>query len=93
VPAKLFEYVRFPAWLLVLSEPGTATEMLFANTAADVVHPDDVDEIARVISRHYDAFRAHGRPSPLNASGEFDRRVQANRLLDALDRLTVASSA
>ncbi|HUQ84644.1 MAG TPA: hypothetical protein VM076_26060 [Gemmatimonadaceae bacterium] len=92
VPAKLFEYVRFPAWLLVLSEPGTATEMLFADTDADVVAPDDVDGIARVISRHYDAFRASGRPAPLNANGQFDRRVQANRLLDALDRL-VADSA
>jgi len=77
----------------VLSERGTATEILFANTDADVLHPDDVDGIAAVISRHYDEFRAHGRPAPLNASGEFDRRVQADRFLDALDRLTVASRA
>lgn len=92
VPAKLFEYVRFPAWLLVLSEPGTATEMLFANTDADVVGPDDVDGIARVISRHYEAFHAGKRPMPLNANGEFDRRVQANRLLDAMDRVVAGAA-
>ena len=91
VPAKLFEYVRFPAWLLVLTEPGTATDMLFAGTEADVVGPDDVDAIARVVRRHYHAFRRDGRPAPLNASGSFDRRVQAAKLLDALDRVTAVA--
>ena len=91
VPAKLFEYVRFPAWLVILTEPGTATDMLFAGTEADVVGPDDVDGIARVVQRHYHAFRREGRPAPLNASGAFDRRVQAAKLLDALDRITSAA--
>jgi hypothetical protein len=87
LPAKLFEYVRFPAWVLVLTERDTASELLFRNTAADVVAPDDVEGIAAVIRARYEQFRRTGRPTPLNADGRFDRRPQAMLLLDAIDRL------
>jgi glycosyltransferase involved in cell wall biosynthesis len=90
VPAKLFEYVRFPAWLLLLTEPDTASAVVFRETAADVVSPQDVSGIARVIRSRYEEYRIHGRPPALNADGRFDRRRQATLLLDAIDRVTTA---
>ena len=56
VPAKLFEYVRFDSWLLVLAEPRSATAQLFRGTTADVVAPNDVDGMADVIERRYLEF-------------------------------------
>ena len=37
LPAKLFEYTRFDAWLLALADPASATAGLLADTDADVV--------------------------------------------------------
>src|SRR6266566_3730546 len=32
IPAKIFDYVRFDAWLLALAERGSATELLLRGT-------------------------------------------------------------
>jgi hypothetical protein len=90
LPAKLFEYTRFDAWLLVLAEPGSATADLLRGTDADVVEPDDDAAIARVIRRRYDEFRAGGRPHALNRDGRFDRARQSRRLFELLDRVATA---
>ncbi len=87
VPAKMFEYVRFNSWLLVLAEPHSATAQMLRGTTADVVAPDDVDEIANVIERRYLQFVAGERPSAVGSDGRFDRRRQAEILMDHLSRL------
>lgn len=87
IPGKVFEYVQLQAWLLVLSTPGTATELLLRDSGADVVHPDDVVGMTRAIVRRYRDMRAGARPVPINADGRFDRARQAALLFDALDRL------
>ena len=87
IPGKVFEYVQLQAWLLALTMPGTATELLLRDSGADVVHPDDVVGMTRVIVRRYRDTRAGARPVPINADGRFDRARQAALLLDALDRL------
>ena len=87
IPAKLFEYVQYPAWILVLCEAGVAIERLLRTTSADIVPPDDVEAIARVIEARLVAYRNAGRPQPLNADGRFDRVHQVARLLDALEGL------
>jgi len=92
LPAKLFEYTRFNAWLLALAEPGSATEQLLAGTDADVVPPEDVDAIARVIASRYAAFRAGVQPTPLNSDGRFDRATQSAHLYDALDEVVAPST-
>lgn len=86
IPAKIFEYVRFDAWLLALAEPGSATEALLHGTGADLVDPNDVDGIAAVIRARFEAYRRGERPRALNADGRFDRQRQAEILFDALDR-------
>ncbi len=84
VPAKMFEYVRFDSWLLVLAEPHSATAQMLRGTAADVVAPDDVDGMANVIERRYLEFVAGKRPTAVGGDGRFDRRRQAEVLLDHL---------
>ena len=90
LPAKLFEYTRFDAWLLVLAEPGSATADLLRGTDADVVEPDDDAAIARVIRRRYDEFRAGVRPNALNRDGRFDRARQSARMFGLLDGVGAA---
>jgi hypothetical protein len=89
VPAKLFEYVRFDSWLLVLAEPQSATAQLFRGTTADVVAPNDVGGMADVIERRYLEFVAGRRPEAIGRDGRFDRRRQAGILADHLSRILV----
>lgn len=95
VPAKIFEYLRFDAWLLVLAHEHSATAQVLRGTDADVVAPGDVDEMARVIRHRYEQFARGERPRALAAGGSFDRRIQAELLLDRIAALApgVASSA
>ena len=86
IPAKIYEYVRFNAWLLVLSPPGTATEHLLRGSGADVIAPDDVEGIAAAIRRRYEDHCRGVRPRAVNADGRFDRAAQAAMLLDALEQ-------
>ncbi len=86
IPGKLYEYMRFEAWMLVLAHAGSATELLLRGTEADVVDPADVDAIAAVLRRRCDLFTAGQMPVPVRADGRFDRVVQSQKLLD---RLTV----
>ena len=86
IPAKIYEYVRFNAWLLVLSPPGTATEHLLRGSGADVIAPDDVEGIAAAIRRRYEDHCRGVRPRAINADGRFDRAAQAAMLLDALEQ-------
>jgi hypothetical protein len=85
LPAKVFEYTRFEAWLLVLATPESATADLLKDTDADVVPPDDVNAIASRIARRLEQFRHGERPVALNRDGRFDRSTQSRRLFDALE--------
>jgi glycosyltransferase involved in cell wall biosynthesis len=84
IPAKTFECVRFEAWLLALSAPGSATELLLQNTEADVVAPNDVDAIAAVIQKRYQQHLAGVTPPRLGDDPRFSRRGQATLLFDAI---------
>ena len=90
LPAKLFEYTRFDAWLLALAEKGSATEALLRGTGADVVEPEDEASIVRVLRTRYDAFRAGRRPVALNHDGCFDRSTQSARMFGLLDEIAAS---
>jgi hypothetical protein len=89
IPSKIFEYMRFPAWLLALEDPGSATESVLRNTGADVVAPGDVDGIAKVLRARYEQHRDGRMPSALAIDGRFSRRAQAERLFAAIDAVLV----
>lgn len=91
LPAKLFEYTRFDAWLLALADSDSATARLLADTDADVVPPDDVDAMEGAIARRFAEFRAGVRPIALNRDGRFDRATQSARLFDALEELSATT--
>ncbi|HET7585751.1 MAG TPA: glycosyltransferase [Gemmatimonadaceae bacterium] len=84
IPSKVFEYMRFPAWLLILAARGSATEMLLRGSDADVVDPDDVDAIASAIAHRVRQFRDGIRPEPIARDVRFSRRSQAERLWQAI---------
>jgi glycosyltransferase involved in cell wall biosynthesis len=84
VPAKIYEYVRFEAWMLVLATPGSATGQLLDGTDADVVDHADVDEITRVLRQRYDQFVSGERPLPIGRDGRFDRTLQAKKMMDLI---------
>lgn len=87
IASKIFEYMRYPAWLLALEPPGTATAQLLSCTEADVVDPRDICGIHAVLRRRYEQFKSDGRPAPL-ARPEFSRRAQGEKLFDEIDSLT-----
>ena len=91
LPAKLFEYTRFDAWLLALADSDSATARLLADTDADIVPPDDVDAIESAIANRFAQFRAGVRPIALNRDGRFDRATQSARLFDALEELSATA--
>ena len=89
IPGKVFEYVQMSSWVLAITEPATATEMLLRGSTAGIISPDNVGEIGRFISCRYEEFRRGVRPLPVNQDGRLDRSREADRLFDALDRVAV----
>lgn len=89
IPAKVFEYVRFDAWLLILADRESATADLLRGTEAEVVEPHDVSRMAEVIERRYREFVAGARPAAVNRDGRFNRRIQANLLLDLIEKVSM----
>jgi glycosyltransferase involved in cell wall biosynthesis len=84
IPSKIYEYMRFPAWMLALTEAGSATDRILAGTGVDVVRPDDVEGLAAVLRGRYQEFVGGVRPAPIARDPRLSRRHQAGLLLDAL---------
>lgn len=91
IPAKLFEYARFPAALLVLATPESATGALLRDTTADLVAPEDIAGIADALRRRFEEFRRGVVPAPVAGDGRLSRSAQARILLDALEGVVAAA--
>jgi glycosyltransferase involved in cell wall biosynthesis len=92
IPAKIFEYMSFSAWLLILAAAGTATAQLLDGTGADVVDPSSVEAIALAIATRVTQFRQGVRPRPVGDDSRFSRAAQAQILLDRLAKLDAPES-
>lgn len=89
VPSKVYEYLRFPAWLLALAEPHSATAQTLAGTGADVVLPEDSAAIIDCIAARIAQRTRSGRPTPLSERApQLSRRAQADRLFSRIVALT-----
>ena len=66
-----------------LAGAGAVTE-----AGADRVAPDDIEAIEAVLERHFDQRRAGERATPVAADPRFSRRVQAERLFDAIGAIS-----
>ncbi|HXC24652.1 MAG TPA: hypothetical protein VNU46_01970 [Gemmatimonadaceae bacterium] len=93
IPAKTFECIRFDSWILALSAPGSATELLLQGTEADVAPPGDVERITDVIRKRYQQHAAGVAPVRIAADGDdrFSRCGQAKLLFDAITSRVVQS--
>lgn len=87
IPGKLYEYMRFEAWLLVLAEPSHASARLLAGSSADIVSDADGAAIADVIARRFAEFRAGRRAVPLAVDQRYSRAARAEAFFGALDQL------
>ena len=87
VPAKVFEYVAFPVWLLALVGAESATADLLADSDAIVLDIDDEAGTERAIERCVQRFRAGESARPVGWDGRFSRARQAERLIAELQRL------
>jgi hypothetical protein len=85
IPAKTFECVRFPAWILALSAPGSATALLLDGTGADVAAPGDMESIAKIIEIRYLQHVSGVTPEPVARDPRFSREYQAAILFDAIE--------
>jgi glycosyltransferase involved in cell wall biosynthesis len=85
IPAKVFECMRFPAWLLVLAGRDSATSQLLEGTGADVLDPQEGSRIPAALRARYLAFRSLGRPAPIGEQERFGRRFQVDRLLEVMN--------
>ena len=86
IPSKIFEYMQFDAWMLVMADPDAPAALLLRGTDADVVSPSDVEGMATVLERRFEQFRRGERPTRLSRDTRFSRRYQAERLMDAIAR-------
>jgi glycosyltransferase involved in cell wall biosynthesis len=87
VPAKVFEYVAFPVWLLALVGAESATADLLADSDAIVLDIDDEAGTERAIERCVQRFRAGESARPVGWDGRFSRARQAERLIAELQNL------
>jgi glycosyltransferase involved in cell wall biosynthesis len=92
IPAKLFEFMQFDAWLLALAERGSAIERLLDDSDAFVVSPKDSARIAGVIRECYERYARGERPTPVARNGRYSRREQATIFLDAMERCLAAEA-
>ncbi|MEO8449799.1 MAG: hypothetical protein ABI647_08425 [Gemmatimonadota bacterium] len=84
IPSKVFEYLRFDAWPLIIAGPETATGRLLEGTSVPVFDPDDVDGMHRFLTNRWDRFARGERPTPLPERTELTREAQARILFDRL---------
>ena len=88
IPAKVFDYLRYNAWLLALAEPSSATAQLLNGTGADLVMPDDVTGITAVLRERYLEFTLGRRAPALAGIPRLTRRHQAGVLFGAIEAIT-----
>lgn len=92
IPAKLFDYMLFDAWILALARPDSAIELLLRDSGADVVPAEDTDGILAVLRRRYAQHLAGERATRLAGIARYSRREQARILFSAIER-TLADGA
>lgn len=86
IPSKIFDYMRYRAWLLILARRGSAPELLLRGTTADIVGPDDLEGLVHVLRARYLQHAAGQRPPRVaDAAPHCSREEQARVLFDILE--------
>lgn len=90
VPSKVYEYLHFPAWVLGLEPPGTATHDVLSSVGADIAEPGNVDAITHLLRNRILAYRAGVRPAPLAQPTQYHSPSEAQRFFDAVNEQLLA---
>lgn len=85
VPAKLFEYMQMPAWLVAVTNAPNAISDMLAGSTGIVVAPD-AEQLGTVFGDLYRRRAAGERPAPVN-DGRYDRARRAKEMLAVLERV------
>lgn len=85
VPAKVYDYLGFEAWPLVLAAPGSAPAVMLEGTGAAVADPGDPDGIAHVLCGLHDRWFAGERPGPVAGREAFHRSEAVKSLVQHLE--------
>ena len=85
IPSKIFDYMRFPARLLVFAEAHSATAQHLLDSPVDVVGPEDVDATVAALRDAYRAHAAGARPEPVSRDPRYSRARAADRFFGALE--------
>lgn len=85
IPGKIYEYMRFEAWILALAPPDGAVGRLLRGSAASVVPASEPAAIAAEIARRYAQFAAGERGTPIAVDDRFSRRARAAAFFGAMD--------
>ncbi len=84
VPSKVFEYLRFASWNLVLATPDSPTGAILSAIGVDLAAPDDDAGIADVLSRRIVEYQSGGGPPILAGRDQLARKTQAGVLFEEL---------
>ncbi len=92
IAAKVFEYARFPAWLLLVGPEDSTTHDLLRGSEVLTAASEDVEGLAAKLRGAFDHWRRDGRPRPIAELLPLSRSTQVARLATLLERLTRADA-
>jgi len=92
IPGKVYEYMRFPAWILALAEPSSAVARLLRGTSACVLPAGAVEAQSEFIAARFLEHRAGIRGTPVATDLRFSRSTRAAAFFGALETVLRPSS-
>ena len=90
VPSKIYEYMGYPTWLMVMADPGSATWELLDGTGADLIPDRNPEEIARILERRFEQYRRGELPLPLANSSRVSRADYIRPFMEFLESHAIA---
>jgi len=87
IPSKIYEYAEYPAWILAVASPESATGRLLEDSEVDVAMPGSTDSILAVLNTRFDEYSKGVRPTAIGRDPRFSRALQAQKLVDLLNRI------
>ena len=92
IPSKIYDYMTYQSYMLVLAEAESATANLLRDTRADVIDPRDEVAIARVLAQRVEEWQRGERPMPLAEDDRFSRTARAVVMFDHLGQVSGPAS-
>ena len=91
IPGKVFEYLRVNRPILALVPQGATTDLLAETGGAAIVHPNDIDGIARTLMTLFESRDdgSHGLKSDASVVARYERRQLTEQLTDVFNGISI----